>query len=53
LSLAVRRRAAKTLDFFGWQPANDVQKVLRFVAHGEYMKAALIGPRRWSPCGRC
>src|SRR5204862_3049573 len=29
LNLAVRRRAAKALDFFGWQPANDIQKSLR------------------------
>jgi HEAT repeat protein len=43
LNLAVRRRAAKALDFFGWQPANDVQKSLRLVALGEYMNAAMLG----------
>ena len=43
LNLSVRRRAAKALDFFGWQPSNDIQKVLRFVALGEFMNAASIG----------
>jgi HEAT repeat protein len=43
LNLAVRRRAAKALDFFGWQPANDIQKSLHFVALGQFMKAAMIG----------
>ena len=43
LNLSVRRRAAKALDFFGWKPSNDIQKVLRFVALGDYMKAATVG----------
>ena len=40
LSSSVRRRAAKALDFFGWQASNDSQRVLRLVGLGEFMKAA-------------
>jgi HEAT repeat protein len=43
LHSGVRRRAAKVLDFFGWRPANDIQTVMRFMAHGEYVKAAGVG----------
>jgi HEAT repeat protein len=49
LNLAVRRRAAQALDLFGWQPSNDIQKVLRLVALGEYMKAAMIGSPALEP----
>ena len=49
LNLSVRRRAAKALDFFGWHPSNDIQKVLRFVALGEFMNAALIGSLALEP----
>ena len=49
LNLAVRRRAAKALDLFGWHPTNDIQKALRFVALGEFMNAALIGPVALEP----
>jgi HEAT repeat protein len=43
LNLSVRRRTAKALDFFGWQPGTDIQKVLHFVALGEFAKAAAFG----------
>src|SRR5258706_186620 len=44
-----RRRAAKALDFFGWQPANDVQRVQRFSALGEFMQAAGVGALALEP----
>ncbi len=49
LNLSVRRRAAKALDFFGWKPSNDIQRVLRFIALGEYAKAANIGTLALEP----
>ena len=49
LNLGVRRRAAKALDFFGWKPSNDVQRVMRFVALGEYVNAALVGSLALEP----
>src|SRR5688572_28167304 len=39
----VRRRSVVALDSFGWRPSNDIQRVIRFVACGEFMNAAAVG----------
>src|ERR1041384_1877684 len=39
----VRNRAAHALDALGWKPANEIQKVARFSALGEYHNAANLG----------
>src|SRR6185436_5612942 len=40
---SVRSRTAQALDALGWKPANDLQKVARLSALGEYQKAASLG----------
>lgn len=46
---AVARRAARGLDLFGWQPKDDDQRVQRFVALGEFLRAAAVGAAAIEP----
>jgi HEAT repeat protein len=46
---AVRARAAAALQHFGWVPASDADRVNYYIAAGQFMKAAAVGPAALEP----